>query len=109
MPVPILAAMGASRSSSYPPVGMRHLGPGQRLRDPAGAARVQDGQRRAGLGDRSGDAGQMGPRLHPGQVRKSVQCLGFLGVEQLVLNTTKDLSPAVAVRLMSAVRSCLTT
>ena len=56
-----------------------------RLRYPAGAAGLQDGHGRLGLGDQPGHPDRVGPWLHRGPLRHAVRCVGPLGVGGLVL------------------------
>ena len=56
-----------------------------RLRHPAGAARLEDGLGRLGLGEQRGHPDPVGPRLHPGPLRQPVQRLGLQAGPRLVL------------------------
>ncbi len=56
------------------------------LRDPAVAARVEDGVRGERLGHEPGHPDRMGPRLHPRPLRQPLLGLGPLRVRRLVLS-----------------------
>ena len=57
----------------------------RRIRDPAVAARVEDGQRRPGLPHQPRDPDQVGAGLHQGSLRNPLRRLGALAVDRLVL------------------------
>src|SRR5215467_9336725 len=62
------------------------LQPQQRgVRHPAGAARLEDGQRRPGLAEQRGDPDPVGPGLHQVAVRLALRRVGALAVDRLVL------------------------
>jgi hypothetical protein len=57
-----------------------------RLRHPAGAARLPDGQRRAGLADQRGHPDQVGPAVHQGHLRLALRRLVARAGHRLVLS-----------------------
>jgi hypothetical protein len=57
----------------------------RRVRHPAGAARLEDGECRAGLAERRGNPDPLGPDLHPGHLRVALRRLVARGSGRLVL------------------------
>src|SRR5215470_13368515 len=55
------------------------------IRHPAGAARLEDGQRRPGLAEQCGYPDPVGPGLHQVAVRLALRRVGALAVDRLVL------------------------
>lgn len=56
-----------------------------RIRDPAVAARVEDGVRGRGLEDERGDPDRLGPGLHQDQVQDAVRRVGHVEHSRMVL------------------------
>ena len=63
----------------------RHNAELGRVRHPAGAARQQDGDDRAGLADQPGHPDHLGHRVHEGPLRQPLRCVGVQELPRLVL------------------------